>query len=801
MKDSSWRCNSTLLLAVWAALLAANFLSPPEFLKALTCPPRFVSMLVHARLDRLPWLGLALLAPAFAALWGWGLALMPWLGLNQRGFLLPFTLGTAVAASVINGLGLSGLYLAVPCCVIVVGGLVPALGGLRTSLPAGVLTGLVSRGWKVWLFDAVTAALLLVSLVDASCPEWFPDSLFYHFALPEQYLVEHRIFADPSVYSSANPQGYACMVGLLLPVGGWQAQKVFQWGVMVLAAFASGAVALELWGSRVSAALARALFASLPLVGQLAGHGQTDIPVALSVCVAARALLKWRRDAGSAWLVGAAVAMGAGMNCKFTAPLYWIALSLALPGGRMPLWKGALAWIAGSWLPVLPWLVRNVLTFYNPMAPLFAAYVPTFGWDATAERVQKTAMDLFGFADGMGRRIASLWLWSGTEQGPAGLNLLYGMGGLGILLPSAVFAGFLLGVPGCGRWLPLAILLIPAMWICVIQSFRYLFPLAGLCAGVLGGAGTGRSRGWLAGRLLAGLVLVHSLSLWTRILPLDPGPWLGGAVPVETPVVRSGEERGMLQWIRSLPRTARVMVLWSPAIYPSAHRIVYSGADAETPMLKWAGAVREPGRLRIRFKQAGVTHLAFNIAGGIGFGGGTWDRPWEPADQGRRIGVIDGFFRRYVRAVASRGEAVLYEVGWKGGAAIPEPLTGSMDRSMDPALIRVGEAMRAGRPEDAKAILRGLEPMAERSPYAAFRLGESWTALGEYAVALPLLRKATAAGYEIGIAYRAMALCLEKLGRPAEARKAEKRAVELDPTDPEEAFRVSLMNEGFCQPR
>jgi hypothetical protein len=270
-------------------------------------------------------------------------------------------------------------------------------------------------------------------------------------------------------------------------------------------------------------------------------------------------------------------------------------------------------------------------------------------------------------------------------------------------------------------------------------------------------------------------------------------------VSVDTPVVRSPEENGMLEWVRLQPKRARVTMLWTPALFPAGHRVFYDDGDMSSSLLKWLAGASTSEELARKFKQAGVSRMAINVPGGMNTKTGVWERSWPRNIRSKRMRIFGGFFRRYSRVVGSRGEALVYEIGDGGGAVLPEPFGDTGGRSAIPALAAAMEAVNAGRPDDAKAVLRALAPMAAESPYIAFRLGESWTALGEYGVALPLLERAIAAGYEVGVAYRAMALCLERLGRPAEARKAEKRAMELDPTDPEEAFQVSLMNEGFCR--
>ena len=789
---------SLVVLAAWGVLLAVNFITPSVVAGGFTCAPRFLGTLAGAGLERVPWLGLAILFPAFAALWGWGAVLLPWLGVARAAGLVPLAVGMAAMASILYGLGMTGLFYPSIGAVLWLAGLVAALARLEMKDLAGFPGRVRARPVAAWVLDAVTLALVLVALVDTCLPEWFQDALFYHFALPEQYLVGHRIFTNPTVFATANPPGYECLLGTLIPAGGWRTLKAFQWGVMVLAAFASGGLAFELWGSRTAAAAARALFVGLPLVGQLAGHGQTDIPVALAACTAATALLKWRKGLGAGWLAAGAAAMCAGLNCKFTAPLYWAALALALPGGKMPLRRSVLIWVVGAWAALVPWLCRNYLVVWNPVTPLFSSYIPTFGWDEPSKRAERAEIGSFGYPETIWRKAASLWLWSGTTREEAENSRLYGKAGFGILLLVGVLAAPLLGLPPWARWLSPALLLVPVAWVFVVQAYRYLIPLAALGAAVVSGGGGTGGRQRIIGRGLLVLVLVHSLSLWPRMSWLNPAPWFGGFVPLDTPVARSAEEDGMLEWVRSLPRSARVVMAWTPAVFPAGHRVIYSGVFEEAPMLRWLGESRDAGHLAAKFRQAGVTHLALNIPAGVGDAAGTWARPWDPPDKRARQRILEGFFRRNARLVASRNEALLYEIGPGGNAPLPEPFTAPKGRNVGPLMGIVIEAIKAGRMGDAKSAIRALTPLAQDSPYTAFRLGEAWASVGEYGQGAALLRKAVSAGYGPGLVWRTLALCLKNMGREKEAMEAYATSLRLESGDPDGALRVALLYEHFC---
>ena len=787
----------TAALAVWGILLALNFIGPRECIDALVCIPAFLRMLADTHLSRLPWLGLIVFVTACISLWGWGMYLGPWLGIRNLTWLISLVIGIAVLASILSGFGMSGLFLPAIWVPLWLVGLVLAGRAIPRRMIKAGLANRLARSWLDRVLDSITLGFVLLALADASAPEWFPDAVFQHFALPEQYGIAHRIFPSTYEYSSCSPPGYACLLGTLLPAGGWRTLKAFQWGVMVLAAFASGGLAFELWGSRTAAAAARALFASLPLVGQLAGHGQTDIPVALSACAAATALLRWRKGMGAGWLAVGAAAMCAGLNCKLTAPLYWAVLALALPGGRMPLRRSVLVWVVRAWALIVPWLCRNYYVVWNPVTPLFSSYIPTFGWDKEIERAAAKETGSFGFTGSFSERAASLWMWSKTERVLAEAGRLYGKAGLGVILLIAIPFVLFLRLPGWSRWVGYALFLVPAAWVFSIQAYRYLIPLAGLGAAVLAGGTTGI--GGSVGRIMVTVALAQQVALWERIPWINPGPWLDGRVPSEVSVAGNPELDGIMRWTQSLPAKSRVVLCWTPSLFPAGCRVL-SGGNFELPLFaRWIDTSVDSEHLYRKARQAGATHLAVNVPVGLGADPGVWGREWVPSDANARSVIIKGFFGHHTRLVAARNEAVLYEVIRRGKKmAVPEPLNPLRTRDLGARLEPLSMALRRGAADDVARVLDGIMPLALESPFAAYRMGIAWAMIGRNATALNLLRRSAEAGYETGVVLRVMALCLERTGRTDEAGRLRQRAEVLDPEGESISEGLALMNQPFC---
>ncbi|HRY30325.1 MAG TPA: glycosyltransferase family 39 protein, partial [Elusimicrobiota bacterium] len=242
-----------------------------------------------------------------------------------------------------------------------------------------------------------TLFVLLFYLIQTLAPETFYDSLVYHLALPQLWLLEHRIVPVPHNLFSGSPMNTELLYALALALSGDALAKLFHYALGI------GCLALLLAvGRRVSstrAGLAAALlFATPPMMARLFSNSAVEYGTAFFSLAALLALLTGlekenvlqRRN----WLLVCGFFCGVAFGTKYTAWALLPALSLgafvhwrADPARRPADFGKTLIYLCGpAFLFVLPWLLKNTLFFGNPLYPFLHGLFPSaqgpINWDA-----------------------------------------------------------------------------------------------------------------------------------------------------------------------------------------------------------------------------------------------------------------------------------------------------------------------------------------------------------------------------------------------------------------------------------
>ena len=201
---------------------------------------------------------------------------------------------------------------------------------------------------------ALVAIVIVVGFgfIAAQAPPSTLDELAYHLAVPWTWVAEHRVVDLPLISHSYFPMGIESADLPLLAMLGRQGGGVASHFVHLAAAIAAIALLLRLAGGN---AIAAAAVVATPALALTAGWSLVDFPL-IGICAA----LVLDEE-----LPGPAIA--AGLLTKYTfAPF---ALIVLIARKR---WKGV---IGGAILGSV-YLVRNVLSTGNPIAPFLGSLAP-----------------------------------------------------------------------------------------------------------------------------------------------------------------------------------------------------------------------------------------------------------------------------------------------------------------------------------------------------------------------------------------------------------------------------------------
>ena len=219
--------------------------------------------------------------------------------------------------------------------------------------------------------------LILPAFLYAALPPTFYDTLVYHLAVPNHILLHHGFVATPNWLYSNSSNFYEVL--LLLPLSlGERVPGLFHFFLGVL--FLLTVVDFGRKELRLERGYLALLLLTLPMTLFLLGSLKNDLPAALFLFLAFRALRKGRWERGA--LAGA---LAIGVKYFSALPLL-AALLLAL---RPPLPRFRRVAAAGgfSLLVLLPLLLKNALLTGNPIYPFLGNLFPSPQWDPSRSLV------------------------------------------------------------------------------------------------------------------------------------------------------------------------------------------------------------------------------------------------------------------------------------------------------------------------------------------------------------------------------------------------------------------------------
>jgi hypothetical protein len=377
----------------------------------------------HGLVDSLARVGFwALILVAAARIGAWvvrsreaGLAHLAWDGAAGLGLLIACWLGV--------GLLPGGFRPVTIVAVFSIFGVLALFRARHDSVARfdGLLNASASATWVT----ACVALLIAAGLVWNRVPVLFFDTLAYHYAQPELWLLNGRIAAESWSLHSWFPPGMSVLYGVGLALGGekWANDANLLLGVvLMLLAFD---FARRLWGG-AGGLLAFALLLVLPQIPYALAIPGADLGHGMFSAATLAALYLGRNDANSSWFRRAAwLAAGAVLTkyLGFMIPLgfgaTWVFLtwrSAPTGGGMRSGLTNSLRWVVPGLLLVSPWLVANTITVGNPIAPILGNTFQPIGLaDGGANRFQQDARGgLPGSAD---LRLLGPGLVSGIRDG------------------------------------------------------------------------------------------------------------------------------------------------------------------------------------------------------------------------------------------------------------------------------------------------------------------------------------------------------------------------------------------------
>lgn len=495
-----------------------------------------------------------------------------------------------------------------------------ALAGTIRRLP--VLRGPSGRwrpAWRdpaTWTLAAATVACWLFSC----SPTVFYDTLVYHFAVPNLYLLRGGVEHLPNLVYASFPLHGEMLFLLGLQLGGARLAGLMNFGFLALSGVALWTLAHRLAGA-AAGRMAAALFLIAPPVLLTARFGNVEALLTLMFLLEISCFQRWRDDAGRGWAAAAGLFAGWCFSTKYAGGLFALLPPLAyfsvaaVRGGspRRNAPRDAGLFAVGVTAAALPWLVKNAVFTGNPVFPALFTILGGAGWslardaallfDAHASwRIASSPADylrlpwdLIFRPSRFGAAAISAWVWPVVFVGaPAAL---YRRRDRPTAFLFAILCAYLL-VWSCTFWL--ARLLIPALAIgCVLTAVA--IGRDSTCRPVLRGVFLLVLASWTAAVLQADAPTRRSLR---PVLGWQSNDDYLSRMVASYPVVKYLNER--------LPPESRVLVIGESRVAYLRRDHVHGSALDPPPLAALVTGARDPAGLEAGLAQSGITHLLIN---------------------------------------------------------------------------------------------------------------------------------------------------------------------------------------------
>lgn len=479
------------------------------------------------------------------------------------------------------------------------------------------------------------------------------DSLVYHLAAPQRYLMENRIVELPYDHHTYFPFVTEMLFALGLHWKGPVLAKLFHWLMLPLCCMTLFAIASRHF-SRRAGLVAAALFATIPLVQIEATTAYVDLALCAFVLLAFMCFANWLETRDGYWLLWSGVFCGFTLGVKYTGALYFlwlliwaIGVLIATKNARdtfANLRRPLAAFVGISILLGGGWYIRNIFWTGNPVFPFAYEIFGGEGWTLQMAKDYSRDQSMFGF----GRRILDFLLapfrlaWAPLNFGQPfwpflNSQIQNGKTGAFEVLPQITQS--FIGPPLLAFGLPLIFMrrkpqLIGfflwtfsafwVFWFLTSQQIRYLLPtLALLCLccgwGVLRLIERGALMKWTCALALAAwfiFVPAHTLHRMRDVLPVV----MGNAQP-EQYLMRTFSAYDAQGWASQNTPSKAVFAIYGEPRNFYLKRKYFWADDPHNNLIDYS-AIRTGEDLANALREQGATHVLWNTqperSGGFG---------------------------------------------------------------------------------------------------------------------------------------------------------------------------------------
>ncbi|MEW6618660.1 MAG: glycosyltransferase family 39 protein [bacterium] len=245
------------------------------------------------------------------------------------------------------------------------------------------------------IFGICFVAIILLGLIlNIGGPPILFDDLVYHLAIPDIYIKNHKIVNIPHLLFSNYPLNAEMLFTLaILLKSDTLAQLIhFTFGIL---SGVSIYVFTQTYLGRKQGLVALLIFFSMPSVVLTMSFAFNDLALTYYVILAVYAMLNWIKINDRRWLLLSGIMTGLAVGVKYSGLLCFIILFLAIIKHK-PALKELFIFSLMVLLPVLPWLIKNLIFVKNPVYPFLYGILGGENWDIFSAQRFNQEMSHYG---------------------------------------------------------------------------------------------------------------------------------------------------------------------------------------------------------------------------------------------------------------------------------------------------------------------------------------------------------------------------------------------------------------------
>jgi hypothetical protein len=233
---------------------------------------------------------------------------------------------------------------------------------------------LVEDFYKFPLLYFFLSILFFIALIQSLSPETFYDTIIYHLAVPNYWIINGKIADLPNNVFSKMPFNHGIVYLYAMLIGNEITAKMVNLSFSLFSVF-SIIFLFRKYYKPETLIVASIIFFSIFHVANVSWYASTDSMITFFAIVSFHSILKYKESASLKWLILSALFSSISMGTKFTS-IFYVAgiISVYFYGSKkedmlINLKRFAIFCFFAS-IFVLPWLIKDLIKYSNPFYPM-----------------------------------------------------------------------------------------------------------------------------------------------------------------------------------------------------------------------------------------------------------------------------------------------------------------------------------------------------------------------------------------------------------------------------------------------